>query len=70
MTTPGAPPRKLRWLRTATVDFTPLRRHRDFRLLSIGRLVSFFGNMITVVAFPRYHHAPEPDLGSVKREKR
>lgn len=54
----------------ATVDFTPLRRHRDFRLLSIGRLVSFFGNMITVVAFPRYHHGPEPDLGSVKREKR
>lgn len=31
---------------------TPLRRHRDFRLLFIGRLVSFFGSMITVVAFP------------------
>ena len=29
-----------------------LRRHRDFRLLFIGRLVSFFGSMITVVAFP------------------
>jgi MFS family permease len=36
----------------ATIDFTPLRRHRDFRLLFIGRLVSFFGTMITVVAFP------------------
>ncbi|GAC1472719.1 MAG: MFS transporter [Candidatus Dormibacteraceae bacterium] len=34
------------------VDITPLRRHRDFRLLFISRLVSFFGSMITVVAFP------------------
>jgi len=29
-----------------------LRRHRDFRLLFIGRFVSFFGSMITTVAFP------------------
>lgn len=36
----------------ATLDITPLRRHRDFRLLFIGRLVSTFGNMITVVAIP------------------
>jgi MFS family permease len=36
----------------AVVDITPLRRHRDFRLLFIGRMVSFFGSMITVVAFP------------------
>ena len=36
----------------AVVDIAPLRRHRDFRLLFIGRLVSFFGSMITVVAFP------------------
>jgi MFS family permease len=36
----------------ATLDITPLRRHRDFRLLFIGRLVSFFGSMITVVAVP------------------
>lgn len=36
----------------ATVDFSPLRRHRDFRLLFVGRMVSFFGTMITVVAFP------------------
>ena len=36
----------------AVVDVAPLRRHRDFRLLFIGRLVSFFGSMITVVAFP------------------
>src|SRR5580765_8934032 len=49
---PDAPPPKRRWLQLATVDITPLRRHRDFRLLYIGRLVSFFGSMITVVAFP------------------
>lgn len=41
-----------RWWHLATVDVTPLRRHRDFRLLFIGRFVSFFGSMITVVAFP------------------
>jgi MFS family permease len=35
-----------------TVDVAPLRRHRDFRLLFIGRMVSFFGSMITVVAVP------------------
>jgi len=46
----GRPPR--RWWHLATVDVTPLRRHRDFRLLFIGRFVSFFGSMITVVAFP------------------
>src|SRR5215472_5167542 len=44
------PPR--RWWHLATVDVTPLRRHRDFRLLFIGRFVSFFGTMITAVAFP------------------
>jgi MFS family permease len=36
----------------AMVDITPLRRHRDFRLLFIGRMVSFFGTMITSVAVP------------------
>ncbi len=36
----------------ATVDLTPLRRHRDFRLLFIGRMVSLFGSMITSVAVP------------------
>ena len=40
------------WWHLATVDVTPLRRHRDFRLLFIGRLVSFFGSMITSVAVP------------------
>ena len=51
---PAEPPRRSRggWLNMATLDITPLRRHRDFRLLFIGRLVSTFGNMITVVAIP------------------
>jgi len=48
---PAAPPQR-GWLQLATVDITPLRRHRDFRLLFIGRLVSFFGSMITFVAVP------------------
>ncbi len=41
-----------RWWHVATVDVTPLRRHRDFRLLFIGRFVSFFGLMISSVALP------------------
>jgi MFS family permease len=48
----SAPKGKRGWLRLATIDITPLRRHRDFRVLFIGRLVSFFGSMITVVAVP------------------
>jgi len=48
---PLTAPRR-RWWHLATVDVTPLRRHRDFRLLFIGRFVSFFGSMITVVVFP------------------
>jgi MFS family permease len=42
--------RWLRFARLAAVDIGPLRRHRDFRLLSIGQLVSFFGSMATDVA--------------------
>ncbi len=41
-----------RLLRLATLDARPLRRHRDFRLLFAGQLVSFFGTMITSVALP------------------
>src|ERR1700716_1910207 len=48
---PQSPPKR-GWLHLATIDITPLRRHRDFRLLFLGRLVSFFGSMITVVAVP------------------
>src|SRR6266567_3103914 len=46
------PEKRGEWWRFATVDITPLRRHRDFRLLFIGRLVSLFGTMITFVAVP------------------
>jgi MFS family permease len=46
------PEKRRQWWRLATVDIAPLRRHRDLRLLFIGRLVSTFGNMITFVAVP------------------
>ena len=39
-------------LRLAAIDFGPLRRHRDFRLLFVGMGVSNFGSMITYVALP------------------
>jgi MFS family permease len=38
--------------RRFVVDFGPLRRHRDFRLLWIGQAVSFLGSMVTFVAIP------------------
>lgn len=38
--------------RLATVDAGPLRRHRDYRLLFLGRAVSLFGKEITDVAVP------------------
>ncbi len=33
-----------------TIDITPLRRNRDFRLLFIGQFISFLGSSITSVA--------------------
>jgi MFS family permease len=41
-----------RLVRLAAIDFGPLRRHRDYRLLWIGRAVSLFGSEITYVAIP------------------
>lgn len=41
-----------RLLALAVIDSGPLRRHRDFRLLWLGQLISFFGGMITMVALP------------------
>jgi MFS family permease len=34
------------------LDITPLRKHREFRLLFAGQLVSAFGNFLTYVALP------------------
>lgn len=34
------------------MDFTPLRRHRDFRWLYAAQAVSFLGSMVTYVALP------------------
>jgi MFS family permease len=34
------------------IDITPLRRHRDFRLLFIGQLISFIGSMVSYMAVP------------------
>lgn len=38
--------------RALAVDLTPLRRHGDYRLLTVGQSVSFFGSMVTYVAVP------------------
>jgi MFS family permease len=34
------------------IDISPLRKHRNYRLLYIGQGVSFFGSMLTYVAVP------------------
>ena len=47
---PESGPRRL--VRLAAIDIGPLRRHRDYRLLWIGRAVSLFGSEITYVAIP------------------
>ncbi len=39
-------------LRHLTVDITPLRISRDYRLLFFGQLISFFGSMMTFVVIP------------------
>ena len=43
----------IRWLallRLSAVDLGPLRRHRDFRLLTLAQSLSFFGAMVSDVA--------------------
>jgi MFS family permease len=44
------------------LDLTPLRRHRDFRLLYLSQSVSMLGSMLTYVALPyqvyRLTHSP------------
>jgi MFS family permease len=39
-------------VKSVLIDLTPLRAHRDFRLLWIGYAVTLFGSMITYVAIP------------------
>src|SRR3954466_8213560 len=34
------------------LDLSPLKRHRDFRLVFVGQLVSAFGSFLTYVALP------------------
>jgi MFS family permease len=34
------------------IDLSPLKRHRDFRLLYVGQTLSFVGSMLTYVAVP------------------
>jgi len=43
------PEAKQRWF---TLDFTPLRDSREFRLLYFGQSITFFGSMMTFVALP------------------
>ncbi|MFA6468872.1 MAG: MFS transporter [Bacteroidota bacterium] len=38
------------FFKNITIDITPLRRNRDFRLLYIGQFISFLGSSITAVA--------------------
>jgi len=49
--------RARRALAAAAVDISPLRRHRDLRLLFAGQGVSMFGSMITYVALPYQAYA-------------
>lgn len=34
------------------IDLSPIKRHRDFRLLYVGQTLSFLGSMLTYVAVP------------------
>lgn len=50
MPKPAARPAGRRWLGGILVDIGPLRRHRDFRRLWTGQLVSQLGSQLTIVA--------------------
>src|SRR3954470_10626903 len=39
-------------IRRTTIDLGPLRRHRDFRLLTAAQAITFLGSMVTYVALP------------------
>src|SRR5690349_1546191 len=38
--------------KSVLLDITPLRRHRDYRLVFLGQTVSSFGTFLTYVALP------------------
>ena len=39
-------------MKKITIDISPLRKYRDFRLIWSAGFVSYFGSMITYVALP------------------
>src|SRR6476661_1420749 len=39
-------------VRNLAIDLGPLRRHRDFRLLTAAQAITFLGSMVTYVALP------------------
>src|SRR6187551_2993553 len=47
-----APDRLQRLRKAVALDLTPLRVSRDYRLLYVGRTVSYAGSMLTTVALP------------------
>ncbi len=48
---PAVPGPRRGW-RAVAIDVSPLRRHRDYRLLYVGQAASFLGGMVTYVAIP------------------
>jgi len=53
--------------RAVALDLTPLRESRDYRLLYVGRTVSYAGSMLTTVAFP-YRWVWCADVGALETE--
>lgn len=51
MSAPADEPRR-HWLARLSIDITPLRQSRDFRLIFASGLVTYLGSMITYVALP------------------
>lgn len=49
---PGESPRRRRAWRSLTLDLSPLRDSREYRLLYTAQAISFFGSMMSFVALP------------------
>jgi hypothetical protein len=52
MTGPSGAGSRRRILRRLLIDTSPLREHRDYRLLWSGQVVTGMGNQITRIALP------------------